>query len=273
MSRGQAASEWTRKTVSAMHQKSLRRGVAPADFIRAMQELMYSVPGGKDMHFDEIALALLIGVTAVLVIWFLWGRYAAVRLAVADNSATLADQENSGDGSEHSLGKVGHLVTALMHANEGWQQLPMSAALEGIDAIFVRKRGGRNQFDVRFVATTCTRGDDPTVNYDPHQMADAAVIEQLERLKGAKLDGDGGIDSQTIDIVIKAIKRGSVRVTKHLYAHMLGSGKTQVYSIGRDGQLLERPARAKRFNGASHRLMVRTLANELRQPLAAAAST
>jgi hypothetical protein len=54
---------------------------------------------------------------------------------------------------------------------------------------------------------------------------------------------------------------------------MLGSGKTQVYSIGRDGQLLERPARAKRFNGASHRLMVRTLANELRQPLAAAAST
>jgi hypothetical protein len=224
------------------------------------------------MHFDELALALVIAASAIIVVWFLWGRYAAVRLAMADDPVANADEASGGeDGPQHSLGRVGHLVTALMHANEGWQQLSTSATLGGIDSIFVRKRG-RHQFEVRFVATTCTRGDDPTANYNADQMADAAVIDQLERLKAAKLDGEGEISGQTIDAIVKAIKRGSVRVTKHLYAHMLASGKTEVYSIGRDGQLLERSARAKRFNGTSHRLMVQTLANGLRQPAAAAAT-
>jgi hypothetical protein len=223
------------------------------------------------MHFDELALGLVIAASLIIVAWYLWGRYAAVRLAVADDPvASAAGANDSAEGAEPSLSKVGHLVTALMHANDGWQQLSTSATLEGIDAIFVRKRGGRKQFEVRFVATTCTRGDDPTANYHADQMSDAALIDQLERLKAAKLDGDGEISDHTIDAMTKAIKRGSVRVTKHLYAHMLSSGKTEVYSIGRGGNLLERPARAKRFNGTSHRLMVQTLANELRQTVAAA---
>jgi hypothetical protein len=238
-----------------------------------MQVLLYGGLRGKWMHFDEIVLALIVAVSAVAVAWFLWGRYAAIRLTVPEDSTSSAEQGRGDDNSEHSLRKVGTLVTALMHANEGWQHFSTESLLEGVDAVFVRKRGGRNQFEVRIVATTCARGDDPTAGYNTDHMTNAAVIEQLERLKGITREAEGDITGQTIDAIVKAIKRGSVRVSKHLYAHMLGNGKTTVYSIGREGQLLEAPTRAKLVSGTSHRLMVQTLANGLRQPAAAAAAT
>lgn len=215
------------------------------------------------MQFDDVALIVVIALGVCLIAWLLWGRYAPLHLAVSDRPLSSADRQFGADIPDHSsLGKVGELVTALMHAKDGWRQLPSQpAGVHGLDGVFVRNVRGGNQFEVRIVETKCSRDGDPKSNYSAEQMADARVIEQLERLKDAKLDGEPYMNHQAIEAIIKAIRRGSMHVTKHFYAHMLGTGNTLVYSVTRDGQLIDQPAaRVKRVSGTPHRLMLQALA-------------
>jgi len=211
------------------------------------------------MHFDTVALIAVMALFTCFFAWLSWARYAPLRLAVPSEPQAAGGKPFGVDHPDQSgLGKVGDLATALMHAKDGWQQMPPEDG-EG-HAVFVRKIGGKT-FEVRIVETKCSRDGDPRSSYDAERMADNRVIEQLERLKGATVAGEPYLDVQAIDAITKAIRRRSMHVSKHFYAHALEAGNTLIYSVRRDGELVERPAaRVKRVSGAPHRLMLQALA-------------
>jgi hypothetical protein len=209
------------------------------------------------MHFDTAALIAIIALFACFFVWLMWARYAPLRLALVDESASGSF---AGAADTSGLGKVGELVTALMMAKDGWQKLPSPrGGIDGLDGVFVKKIGGK-QFDVRIVETKCAREGDAKSSYEAAQLADDRVIEQLERLKGATLADGGYIDDQAIEAIVKAIRRGSMHVSKQLYAHTLDEGQSLIYSVRPDGALIDRRARVKRVSGAPHRLMLQALA-------------
>lgn len=214
------------------------------------------------MQFDTIALVAIMALSVCFFAWLMWARYAPLRLALVDESSRGGSfggstPDNSG------LGKVGDLVTALMLAKDGWQKLPSPRlGIDGLDGVFVKRVGGK-QFEVRIVETKCARDGDPKSSYEAGQLADDRVIEQLERLKGATFADGGYIDEQAIDAIVKAIRRGSMHVSKQLYAHTLDEGHTLIYSVRPDGALIDRPALVKRVSGAPHRLMLQALATGL----------
>lgn len=218
------------------------------------------------MDFDFFALVVVVAATACFFVWLGWARYAPIHLAVSDE--TLSSDAKLGAGVADRASKVGELVTALMHAKDGWQQLRRAQSEDGLDGVFVRKFGGR-QFEVRIVESKCSREGDPKSSYKAEQLADGRVIEQLQLLKDAKFEGEPYMEPQAIDAIIKAIRRGSRYVTKHFYAHMLGSGSTLIYSVRRDGELVDSRASVKRVSGAPHRFMLQALAIGLAQSDAA----
>jgi len=218
--------------------------------------------GADFMDFDFAAAVAIAALTTCFFLWLGWARYAPIHLAVSDETWSPG-AEPQGDVPDRA-GKVGELVTALMHAKDGWQQLRRGQSEGGLDGVFVRKIGGR-LFEVRIVESMCSRDGDPKSTYKAEQLADERVIEQLQLLKDAKFEGEPYMEPQAIDSIIKAIRRGSKYVTKHFYAHMLGSGSTLIYSVRRDGELVDSRARVKRVSGAPHRYMLQALAIGLAQ--------
>ena len=213
------------------------------------------------MQFDTIALVAIMALFACFFVWLMWARYAPLRLALVDESSSGGSPGGSADNS--GLSKVGDLVTALMLAKDGWQKLPSPRlGVDGLDGVFVKRVSGK-QFEVRIVETKCARDGDPKSSYEAGQLADDRVIEQLERLKGATFADGGYIDAQAIEAIVKAIRRGSMHVSKQLYAHTLDEGHTFIYSVRPDGALVDRPARVKRVSGAPHRLMLQALTTGL----------
>jgi len=213
------------------------------------------------MQFDTIALIAIIALFASFFLWLMWARYAPLRLALIDEATDAGrGPQTSGDSG---IGRVGELVTAVILAKDGWQKLPSPRdRIEGIDGVFVKRLGGK-QFDVRIVETKCAREGDPKASYEAGKLADDHVIEQLERLKGATFAEGGYVDEQAIDAIIKAIRRGSMHVSKQLFTHALDRGDTFIYSVRPDGALVDRPARVKRVSGAPHRLMLQALTTGL----------
>lgn len=209
------------------------------------------------MPFEEFVLVVVLASAAFLFAVLIWGRYAPVRIAV-ENLPPFGGRLPGGAPDRSSLCKVGELVTALMLAKDGWKQLAPPSGEEPA-GLFVRKLAGRNAFEVRIAATQCSPADDPKADYDAESMADDKVIERLESLKGAQSAAEPGLDDQAVDAVVQAIRRGSVHVTKHVYAHSLATGDTVIYAVGRNGQLIERP-RVARVAGVPHQLMIHTLA-------------
>jgi len=214
------------------------------------------------MQFDDLALVAVMALSGCLLVWLVWARHAPLRFDVDAPSSADGKPFGANAPDSSSLDRVGELVTALMHAKDGWQQLPSQpSGVPGLDGVFVRKAGRGRQFEVRIVETKCVRDGEARSHYDATPMSDANVIERLERLKSATFDGLPALDGEAIDTIVRAIRRGSVHVTKHFYAHMLPTGKTMVYSVGRDGQLIDsRAARVKRTDGEQHRLMLQALA-------------
>lgn len=214
------------------------------------------------MDFDLAAAVAIAALTACFFVWLGWARYAPIHLAVSDE--TLACDTKLGAGDARRSGKVGELVTALMHARDGWQQLRRAQTPGGLDGVFVRKLGG-SLFEVRIVESMCSRDGDPKSDYKAEQLADGRVIEQLQLLKDAKFEGEPYMEPQAIDSIIKAIRRGSRHVTKHFYAHMLDKGSTLIYSVRRSGELVDSRASVKRVSGAPHRYMLQALSIGLAQ--------
>jgi hypothetical protein len=238
------------------------RRIARRACIGAAQGVVVWRLWGKMMPFEELALVVVLASVVCLFALLLWERHAPLRIAVADPLQSGRASLKAGIADPSSLHRVGKLVTALMLAQDGWKQLSSrSIGAEGSDGLFVRKVAGRNRFEARIVETRCSPGEVSASDYDPETMADDKVIERLESMKGGAFENEPDMDDQAIDAIIKAIKRRSVHVTKQLYAHALGSGTTAVYTVGRNGQLIERPAaKVARVAGVPHQLMLRTLA-------------
>lgn len=198
------------------------------------------------MPFEEVALVIILASAGVLFVLLLWGRYAPLRIEPDDPLPAAANDAPD----RAALAKVGKLATAMMLAKDGWRRLPGEG--EAPVEIFVRKSSGRNKFDVRVVATQCASGADTLAGYDPASMADDAVVERLQ---------NSSLDAQSVAAVVGALRRGSVHVSKHVYAHDLTGGDSVVYAVARNGQLIERPAaKVAKVGGVPHRLMLETLA-------------
>ena len=117
--------------------------------------------------------------------------------------------------------------------------------------------------NVRVVATQCASGADTLAGYAPAAMADDAVVERLQ---------SSTLDEQSIAAIVGALRRGSVHVSKQVYAHDLAGGDSVVYAVARNGQLIERPAaKVAKVGGVPHRLMLETLATGLAHDPARAA--
>lgn len=198
------------------------------------------------MPFEELALVIILASAGAFFVLLLWGRYAPLRIEPDDPLPAAASEAPD----RLALAKVGKLATAMMLAKDGWRRLPGDG--EAPVEIFVRKTSGRNKFDVRVVATQCASGADTLAGYDPASMADDAVVERLQ---------NSSLDEQSVAAVVGALRRGSVHVSKHVYAHDLTGGDSVVYAVARNGQLIERPAaKVAKVGGVPHRLMLETLA-------------
>lgn len=214
------------------------------------------------MAWDQIGILATVALIGMYYAWWEWRRHTPLRLSVGETPLASGGRPFGAGLPDHApLGKVGELITALMHAKIGWRQIPSQAGgVQGIDGIFVRKARGGRHFEIRLVETKCARDGDPRAHYDEERMSNEKVIEHLKKLKDAAFESEPYLDHD-IDAIIKAIERSSVHVTKLFYSHMLTSGDTLIYAVRPNGQLVDQPAkRVRRVDGASHRLMLQALA-------------
>lgn len=189
--------------------------------------------------------------------WLLWRRYSPLALTIPEKPLSSGGRQFGANiDSDPSLGAVGELITSLMHANEGWRQLPSQpSGVHGLDGIFVRT-AGIGLFDVRIVETKCSRDNEP--RHDENQMSDEGVVKRLERLREKTFEGQPYLSAKSIDNLVAAINRGSARVTKWFYAHTLSTGVTRIHAVKQDGKL-SKPA-LKSISDARHKLMFQVLA-------------
>lgn len=209
------------------------------------------------MPFEEVALVIVLASAGVLFVLLLWGRYAPLR--IEPEAPLPAPASETPD--RLALAKVGKLATAVMLAKDGWRRLPGEG--DAPVEIFVRKTSGRNKFDVRIVATQCASSADTLAGYDPASMTDDAIVERVR---------SSTLDELSAAAIVGALRRGSVHVTKRVYVHDLTGGDSVVYTVARNGQLIERPAaKVAKVGGVPHRLMLETLATGLAHDPAPAA--
>jgi hypothetical protein len=167
------------------------------------------------------------------------------------------------DGNRNiTLGKIGELITSLMHAADGWQQIPSQPnGIHGLAGIFVRRLANSKAFEVRFVETAASSAGDGPGRFDNQRMNDVKIDEALNQLAEHKASDDApyisAVDTKTLRL---ALKHGSLYVSKLHYHHNLASGRTQIYRIRSDGSLTLNAKSTAVVESLEHKFMLQSLA-------------
>ena len=177
----------------------------------------------------------------------LWVRYWPLRLRLKNDAAWPTDTV-----SREALTRAGDLLTALMHAQEGWQELHMAPiGRESVGRVFVRNRLGPALYEVRFVETKCV--------LDPAAEGGLATV-RVGNSFAALTSNELAAANEFANAVVRAIRWNSARVEKFLYLHTLPGGTTRIYRVTPDGHVA--PQETALISGNAHKSMCRLLAFE-----------
>lgn len=130
--------------------------------------------------------------------------------------------------SSHDQGAFGEALTFAIMAAQGWRPVngKPGAGPQGIDGIFW-KRGGQGWAALLIETKTNTSG------YRPVSMSNDKLIADLDRLYLTA--GEASL-RRVYEAISKGLQSGDERVSKQLWRHQLGAGRTVIDTLGPQGE-------------------------------------